>query len=205
MVPGSSPGRLTETGSPPLTTLAAVLILIAFFALERVLRRGAEARSLVAGPFDRGTTRGIGAAFGLSILAVVLSPVLNALGIGALPEAIGWIGIALMLWGLALRVWAARVLGAAYTRTLRIAERQLLVRAGPYRVIRHPGYTGDLMMWLGAGLATRNVVAVIAIVLLMASAYAARIEAEEAMLVDVFGDEYRAYSRHTWRLLPPLY
>src|SRR3989442_16040347 len=86
LVPGSSPGRLTETGSPPLTTLAAGLILIAFFPLERVLRRGAEARRLVAGPFHRGTKRGIGPARGLSLLAGVLPPGLDAPGIGALPE-----------------------------------------------------------------------------------------------------------------------
>lgn len=63
-----------------MTTAAAVAILAAFFMIERRLRRRAEARSLEAGATDRGTTRLIGAAFGISLLAVLVSPLLNALG-----------------------------------------------------------------------------------------------------------------------------
>lgn len=43
--------------------------------------------------------------------------------------------------GLALRVWSMRTLGAFYTRTLRTAQNQHVVDTGPYRMIRHPGYT----------------------------------------------------------------
>jgi protein-S-isoprenylcysteine O-methyltransferase len=188
-----------------MTTVIAVALLVTFFSLEGRLRQGAEARSLEAGVMDRGTTRGVGAAFGGSLLAVLASPLLNALEIGVLPPVVGWIGVGLMLVGLALRVWAVRVLGPAYTRTLRTEERQGLVRRGPYRLLRHPGYAGTLTMWLGAGLATGNAAATIVVLLANAIAYRARIAAEEAMLASTFGDEYREYARHSWRIVPHLY
>lgn len=188
-----------------MTTAVAVILLAAFVVIEGRLRRGAQARSLDAGTADRGTTRLIGAAFGASILGILASPLLNALGIGRLAEDTGWYGVGLMLVGIGVRVWAARSLGASYTRTLRTAPGQRLVQKGLYRLIRHPGYAADIVMWLGAGLATTNFVVLAAVLLAIAIAYRARIAAEEAMLLDAFGDEYRAYQRRTWRLVPLFY
>jgi protein-S-isoprenylcysteine O-methyltransferase len=188
-----------------MTTVIAVALLVAFFSVEGRLRQGAEARSLEAGVTDRGTTRRVGAAFGGSLLALLASPLLNALKIGVMPPVVGWIGLGLMVVGLVLRVWAVRVLGASYTRTLRTQERQGLVRHGPYRIVRHPGYAGTLIMWLGAGLATGSAAVTLVILVANAMAYRTRIAAEEAMLASTFGDEYREYARHSWRLVPLLY
>ena len=188
-----------------MTTVAALVILLAFFALEGRLRQGAEARSLEAGAADRGTTREIGAAFAVAILLVLLSPFLNAVGLATLPEPFGLAGLAIMLVAVAGRVWAARVLGAAYSLTLRIVGGQRVVRAGPYRVIRHPGYAADIILWLGAGLATMNWLVLAIILIVMLAVYLRRVAAEERLLLEAFGDEYRAYARRTWRMLPPLF
>jgi protein-S-isoprenylcysteine O-methyltransferase Ste14 len=110
-----------------------------------------------------------------------------------------------MAVGLTLRIWAARVLGACYTRTLRTSAAQPLVEAGPYHVVRHPGYLGVLMLWLGAGLAAANVVVAGCIALWSGRAYHKRIRSEEALLTATFGEEYTAYARRTWRLLPWIY
>ena len=67
---------------------------------------------------------------------------------------VGGVGISLMVGRMALRFWAARVLGRFYTRTLRIAGEQPVIDHGPYKVLRHPGCSGDLVMWAGVGLAT---------------------------------------------------
>jgi Isoprenylcysteine carboxyl methyltransferase (ICMT) family len=53
---------------------------------------------------------------------------------------VAWGGVALMGGGLVLRVWAARVLGAFYTRTLRTSAGQRVVAEGPYRLVRHPDH-----------------------------------------------------------------
>jgi protein-S-isoprenylcysteine O-methyltransferase len=128
-----------------------------FFVVERLLRRGENARSLQEGQADRGSTRAVGAAFGLALLALLLAPLLNRLRVGRLlSETWAWSGIAAMLAGLVLRIWAIRVLGAFYTRTLKTAVGQHLIAEGPYRLVRHPSYLGDLLLWLGAGIATAN-------------------------------------------------
>jgi protein-S-isoprenylcysteine O-methyltransferase Ste14 len=181
--------------------------IIGFFIVaERLLRRGSEALSLEASPADRGTTRGVGVAFGASLLALLLAPVLNRRRIGRLyGTKPAWGGIALMVAGLSLRIWAARVFGAFYTRTLRTSVQQRLVTDGPYRLVRHPGYLGQLLMWLGGAMATANGIAATIIAMAMGRAYRDRIVAEEAMLAEAFAEDYPPYAERTWRLLPFVY
>jgi protein-S-isoprenylcysteine O-methyltransferase len=190
-----------------VTTLTAYALLALFFVLEGLLRQGREARSLEASPSDRGSTLWLGRAFLVAILAILSAPLLNFWGVGALEGSrhLAWLGVLLMLGGIALRVWASRSLGRFYTRTLRTAPQQRIVRGGPYRVLRHPGYLGDIVMWAGAALATSNGLVAAVIVPLMFAAYCFRIGAEEQMLREAFGEEYAQYQERTWRLIPFLY
>jgi protein-S-isoprenylcysteine O-methyltransferase Ste14 len=187
--------------------VVAFVLLGGFLVLQRVLRRGEQARSLRPPPADRGSTRLLGAAFGLGLLALAAAPALNALGVGdmGLGPAVGWAGVAVMVGGLALRLWSQAVLGRYYTSTLRHAADQPVLASGPYRLLRHPGYGGLLLAWLGAGLATANWAVALAIAVLMVVAYRYRIAAEEAMLLGAFGDRYREYMARTWRLIPYVY
>jgi protein-S-isoprenylcysteine O-methyltransferase len=176
--------------------------LATFFFVEGRLRQGEAARSLNVEESDRGTTRGIVAAFvtrdrgGAGAGAVAPGPMS---GRGC------WVGVGVMAAGLSLRVWSARILGAQYTRTLRVGAGHRIVEAGPYALVRHPGYAGSLLMWFGFGFALTSVPATVAITVPMLAAYARRIEAEEAMLAGAFGDEYRSYQQRTARLLPGIY
>jgi protein-S-isoprenylcysteine O-methyltransferase Ste14 len=190
-----------------LTTVVAWSLLVGFLVLQRVLRRGEEARSLQASAADRGTTRLLGAAFLLGVVALVAAPALNALGFGELSQVpfIGWIGIGVMVGGLALRLWSQLVLGRYYTSTLRHGEDQPILTAGPYRLLRHPGYSGFLLAWVGAGLATANWAVALLLGLLMVITYGFRIAAEEAMMIRAFGGRYRQYMARTWRLIPYVY
>jgi protein-S-isoprenylcysteine O-methyltransferase Ste14 len=180
--------------------------LLAFFLItEPLLRKGEEARGWQAGPADRGSTKFIGATFGFAFIAVLIAPLLNRLSIGHLRrKELAWGGVITMLAGIALRIWATQVLGAFYTRTLCTSEQQHLVTEGPYRVIRHPGYLADLLMWLGAGFATANWLVPLSLAIPMMGAYWYRIQVEEAMLSTTL-QEYPAYTRRTWRLVPFLF
>ena len=110
-----------------------------------------------------------------------------------------------MILGISLRVWANQTLGASYTRTLRTVPGQAIVSAGPYRVLRHPGYAGVLLMWFGAGVALRNWIALIVMAPLLGWAYLRRMNAEEEMLLRETGEAYRNYTRRTWRIIPFIY
>ncbi len=133
-----------------LPALVGDAVLTGFFLAEGRLRRGRDARSLTAGPSDRGTTRGVGLAV---VAAACAAPTAATLRVGRLPPVLGWLGVATMGAGLGLRVWSARVLGRYYTRTLRVADDQAVIGDGPYGWIRHPGYAGVLALWAGYGLA----------------------------------------------------
>jgi len=63
--------------------------------------------------------------------------------------AIYWIGIACMLLGVALRWHAIRTLGRFFTRDVAVRGDQTVVQTGPYRLIRHPAYSGTLLTLLG--------------------------------------------------------
>jgi len=110
-----------------------------------------------------------------------------------------------MVSGIGLRAWANTTLGAFYTRTLRVTADQQLIEQGPYRVLRHPGYTGGILLWIGAGLATVNWLVTSVIAIVTSSAYGYRIRSEEAMLVQTFGAAYQTYQQRTWKLFPLIY
>jgi protein-S-isoprenylcysteine O-methyltransferase Ste14 len=184
----------------------AYVLIGCFFVAERLLRQGRDAKSMQAGPADRESTRAIGAAFGLALLALLIAPLLNWRGIGRLPHGrAAWGGVVAMLTGLILRIWAIRVLGSFYTRTLRTQAQQHLIAEGPYRLVRHPGYLGDLLLWLGAAITTSNWIAVIGISLPMSGSYWYRMHVEEEMLAHAFPQGYQSYASHTWRLIPFIY
>jgi protein-S-isoprenylcysteine O-methyltransferase Ste14 len=182
--------------------LVAYLILIAYFAVTESRRKGQEATTLKGGQFDQASTRFLSLAVAISITLIIVANALNYFQLGVMADVIGWIGIVVMLCGITFRVWAFQTLGRFYTRTLRISGGQRIVREGPYKYVRHPGYLGVIVLWVGAGLATVNWIVTALVTLAFVAAYRYRINAEEHMLVASFGDQYAAYMKHTWRLLP---
>ena len=78
------------------------------------------------------------------------------LALGILPPVWpGWLrltGVALLLGGIGLSIWAGRTLGAALTPYPRPNEEATLVERGPYGLVRHPIYVAGLLVFLGYGL-----------------------------------------------------
>jgi protein-S-isoprenylcysteine O-methyltransferase len=184
---------------PPASLLAGYALFGTFMVLESALRRGAEARSSTPGTEDRGTTRSLGVAYGVGLLSM---PVVAALR--SHNGAPAFLGPSLMILAIALRGWAAATLGRFYTRTLRTATDQSVIRSGPYRFVRHPGYLGTQFLWVGFGFSTQNWLAGPIWGLVMFLAYRQRILAEEAMLVHDLGRAYEEYMSSTPRLIPGL-
>src|SRR5216684_2924059 len=130
-----------------------------------------------------------------------------------LPQAaISWnrtslffVGIGLMLLGIALRWYSAAILGKYFTFDVAIQTGQILVEVGPYRYIRHPSYTGALLTLFGFGLALGNWAGLAAALSCMGFAYAYRIPIEEAALASALGETYTQYAKRTWRLVPFLF
>src|SRR5258708_7660684 len=184
----------------------AYLLIVVFLVMEGRLRQGREAKSLEAGQHDQGSTKRIGYAFGITFATLLLAPILNYFQVAAIGGiAVGIFGLALMVIGLALRYWASKTLGAFYTRTLLVKSDHHVVDNGPYRLIRNPGYLGDIFLFVGAGLAASNWIVVVVITLVLLTGYIYRIRVEEAMLQTTLGEKYLAYMARTCKVIPLVY
>jgi protein-S-isoprenylcysteine O-methyltransferase len=85
-----------------------------------------------------------------------------------------------------------------------VTENQSIIRAGPYRLIRYPGYLGSILIWIGAAAATANWIVLVITLIAMLSVYVYRIQNEEKMVLTT-NTEYAEYQAHTWRLIPFVY
>ena len=117
----------------------------------------------------------------------------------------GFAGLGLVLAGSLTRYWAVAELGDSFRTTVEVDDGQTVVSTGPYRLVRHPSYTGLLLIAAGFGLASHTWPGLAVCVLFPLSAMLQRIHVEETELVEVLGDPYRAYRRRTKRLIPGLW
>jgi len=111
-------------------------------------------------------------------------------------------GLIVIALGLALRIWTRLTLRSLYSGYLRVKVGHVLVTHGPFHWIRHPGYNGFLIMAFGLAIGYSSVVGLVAVILLLLPGLVYRINVEEKLLAEHFGDEYRLYAKQTKRLIP---
>jgi protein-S-isoprenylcysteine O-methyltransferase Ste14 len=123
-------------------------------------------------------------------------------GIGMLPDWVFYLGIALMFLGILVRQWAIAILGRFFSLTVQIAEDHKVVEKGPYRLIRHPSYTGVLVTFIGLGLAVQSAGALLVLLVLFGISFGYRMHVEERTLLSELGQAYASYMKRTKRLIP---
>ena len=173
----------------------AVFITVANAARLRALRRRGETVVRVGG-----FPHYVAYFFFVPYLVVALRPGPEL----ALGEALRWAGLALAAAGIGFAIWAILTLGRHYDLELELHRDHELVRTGPYRLVRHPVYTGLALHLAGACLATGNLVLIAGTVLVSYPALYARAAAEERLLRARFGAAYQAYAREVRMLVPLL-
>jgi protein-S-isoprenylcysteine O-methyltransferase len=122
-----------------------------------------------------------------------------------IPAPVFWPGVTLVWLGIGLRIWAVQTLGKHFRTAVRILDDHTLVTSGPYRVLRHPSYTGDLIAVAGIGLMLGNWLSLAAAFGGIFIGYAVRIVVEEAALAGRFGEAFTAHKKRTWAVLPPVW
>lgn len=114
-------------------------------------------------------------------------------------------GAALVVGGVAFRLWAIRTLGQYFTYQVTTTANQRVVTAGPYRWLCHPSYTGLLISCLGAGVASANLAALLAVIVIPTYGMWRRIRVEEDALLRAIGDDYRRFVATRRRLVPGIW
>lgn len=113
--------------------------------------------------------------------------------------------LVLMILGMILRQYAIHTLGRYFTRQVATRADQQVVQHGPYRLIRHPAYSGTLLTVLGIGLAVTNWVSLVVLLLCTLAGYTYRVLVEEQALRTALGQPYAAYMQRTKRFIPFLW
>jgi len=113
------------------------------------------------------------------------------------------LGLVLGLYAAVILPWAAATLGRFLVPRAVVFPDHTLVVRGPFRLVRHPVYSGDLALWLGATLGTLNVLLLVLWPLYLAG-LSAEASAEEELLAAKFGQAYRDYMARVARFFPTL-
>jgi len=136
------------------------------------------------------------------IVALIVAQLFAKFDLAILPSWAFYLGIVLMLAGIVVRQWSIAVLGRFFSGVIGVQDGQKVVESGPYRLVRHPSYSGALLIMVGIGLAFQSWGAALVIIPIFAVCYGYRMFVEERVLVANLGNSYAEYMKRTKRVIP---
>jgi protein-S-isoprenylcysteine O-methyltransferase Ste14 len=191
-----------------LVLFASLLLVRAIFGIQQ-RRRGLSSWSVSEEAVEREgrcslLLRPIGFVFflGLAVFYMIEPPGFDWLFL-ELPSWIGWIGVLVCTASIFVLIWVHLTLGIQWSTTLQFKESHKLVTSGLYEYIRHPMYTSLNFFFLGFCFVSSFWLYMIFLVVMILF-FNRIVEREEAMMIEQFGEEYRAYMKRTGRYLPRL-
>jgi protein-S-isoprenylcysteine O-methyltransferase Ste14 len=113
-------------------------------------------------------------------------------------------GYGLLVAGMLFAAWARLFLGGNWSSNVVLKEDHTLVLSGPYRIVRHPIYTGLLVALSGTAIAVGELRCFVGVVL-AAVAWKIKSISEETLMVQKFGDQYTRYREQVKGLVPYLW
>ncbi len=116
-----------------------------------------------------------------------------------------WLGTLVLIAAMAVLYRAHRDLGRVWSITLEIRDQHALVSRGIYQTLRHPMYSALWLWVISQALLLPNWIAGLSGLVGFGTLFFGRVGQEERMMMETFGDEYRAYMARTYRLIPGIY
>ena len=116
-------------------------------------------------------------------------------------EVVQWMAAILCIAGLAFCVWARATLGRNWSGTITLKEGHELIERGPYRLVRHPIYTGMMAMILATAITYGHLGGIVAVLLAFVSFWI-KLSDEEKLMLQQFPDQYRSYQQRVKRIIP---
>ncbi len=111
------------------------------------------------------------------------------------------VGLGLAVAGATLAIYSRVFLGRNWSATVQLKQNHELITGGPYRRIRHPIYTGFLLLFLGNAVMVGDWRGLLAVAIVFVSFWR-KLRLEEKWLAQHFGAPYRAYQCQTKALIP---
>jgi protein-S-isoprenylcysteine O-methyltransferase len=182
--------------------IIAFSYLYGFFEVFMNLRQRSKVRVVTSR--DKGS---LWLLFFLITIGYMLSFFFGATKIGRLSYwntffALGFILIAI---GLIIRVWSILTLKQHFTYSVSQVENHQLIETGLYKNIRHPGYLGQLLIFIGISTSLSNWLSILLMMIPICIGYIYRIKVEEKFLLEQLGEKYLDYQKRTKRLIPMVY
>ena len=201
----SKAGTGKHESQPGFRVILSALYLLSMLIRSYFIRKGSASDQTISKTREERFTmpliKSIGVLGTVAALAHVLAPQRMKWAILPSPVWSRWVGVGLGSSSLPLFLWIHHELGKNWSLALVTKEEHTLVSSGPYRWVRHPMYTVIFLQSLAYFLVSANwVIGIPGLGISMLCV--ARVDEEEALMVEEFGDEYRAYMERTGRFLP---
>lgn len=113
-------------------------------------------------------------------------------------------GVSICAMGLITSIWSRKTLGDNWSQDVEFKQGHKLIERGPYRFVRHPIYTGHLLMGLGTAIASGLLIAFVGVVCFFIGFWI-KLRQEERLLLAHFPEEYPAYKARVRTLVPFLF
>lgn len=114
-------------------------------------------------------------------------------------------GLSLIVAGLFIRWYAIQLLGKYFTSDVALFENHQIIEAGIYKLIRHPGYAGRLLTFIGLGFTLKNWLSLLILFVFPLTGIAIKIHTEEKFLLNYMGEHYKNYMKRTKRVIVYLF
>jgi protein-S-isoprenylcysteine O-methyltransferase Ste14 len=153
---------------------------------------------------DKGSLRLL---YGLITLGYFLSFAIGATKLGRINywDTFFGVGMSLVVIGLIIRIYSILTLRQFFTYTVAKVQNHEIIETGLYKFIRHPGYLGQLFIFLGISTSISNWISILAMMLPITLAYLYRIKVEERFMLEQFRENYSNYQNRTKRIIPMIY
>jgi len=181
------------------------IIFIGFLSLEsvNVKRNRGEEEGWKSNRFALSTTLLFFVVIFTFLLRNPILMVSTAVDVVPVDSALSALGLVLCAFGIIVAIWARVHLGRNWSDEPALKEGHHLVKTGPYRLLRHPIYSGVLVASVGSALVGGAVWIAVLVVLILVFTY--RMQKEERMLAEEFGEAFYAYKKRTPALIPFLF
>jgi protein-S-isoprenylcysteine O-methyltransferase Ste14 len=119
-------------------------------------------------------------------------------------NTVGITGLVFCIAGAVICCWARYTLGKNWALSVQEKSNHELITNGLYKIIRHPIYTGLIILFVGNAVIVGDYRAILSVLIVVIS-FVFKLKKEEKLMKGLFGEQYQKYKQKTNALIPYLY